>query len=424
MIRRLKRLAFAALVIACIAATVVLFLPEKEAAAPATSGTDAVDALPVPMPQTDTGETPHEPDHKGALAEWNTYHGGNTLRGFAETTLPDAPVVLWTVLAGGPVRQTPVAHRGIVFAATARGVVIAVTLEGRELWRRDLAAPEPGSDARGDIRIEAPITAVAGKVFVGADLGDVFALRADTGEVAWRVNIGGPARGAINYSDDGARVFVLDQDVGELVCLNADTGAVAWRSAGVDRSDASPAVAGDIAVFGSCAAALHIVSTDSGERMRDIAIENGGGQIAGGAALADGFACAGVRDGRILCADVAAGKLAWITTVSEDEAFSTPAVHDAWVIMTTSDGRIHALNRETGEIRWQQDLEGAPASPIIAGDKIVAAADGVLFFLRLEDGKRLWQKQVADEISGPAVARDMLIVGGEDGTITALGADG
>ena len=417
-----KKYLFGALVIACIAATALLFLPEQQADDPATHDSDvsAPPAVPIaPTAPTDAPET--AVSEKATGTDWNTYHGDNALRGVTQWPLPDEMVVRWHLMTGAPVRVPPVAHDGIIFAATTRGEIIAADLEGREIWRRELTAPAPGHELPQPVYIDAPITAVNGKVFLGTDLGDVFALRADTGEELWRANIGGPVRGAPNYNSAGNRIFVIEQDLGALVCLDVDSGAEVWRSDGVDRSDGSPAIVEDVAVFGSCASALHVVAIATGERLRDIPIANGGGQVAGGVALVDGFAYAGVRDGRIMRGDVAEGAFTWITGISEDEVFATPAVHDAWVVATSYDGRVHALHRETGEIQWQHDLQGKPSSPIIADDRIIVAADGALFLLRLEDGKRVWEQRLSDEITGPAILPDMVVVGSEDGVITALG---
>ncbi len=422
----MKKLAFTSLIIACVAAAALLFLPEQQQPAPEIPDVAAPIEEAAPAPTTEVTEATEPPAPTAAEEapvgmNWNTYHGDNALRGVTGLAVPDAMERLWQVMTGGPVHVPPVALDGTIFAATEHGGIIAVDLAGQELWRRELTAPAPGRDEPQPVYIDAPITAVNGKVLVGGDLGDVFALCAEMGEKLWRANIDGPVRGAPNYDAAGKYVFVIEQDLGELVCLDAATGEEVWRSTGVDRSDGSPAIADDVAVFGSCASALHIVSTANGERLRDIPIANGGGQVAGGVALVDGYAYAGVRDGRIMRGNVAEGAFTWITGISDDEVFTTPAVFDEWVIASSYDGRIHGLDRETGEIKWQHDLGGKPSSPIISGDKIMVAADGILFLLRLEDGERMWELRLADNITGPAILPDMLVVGSDDGVLTALG---
>jgi outer membrane protein assembly factor BamB len=422
-----KKILFYCLFLACVAVTTFLFLPDT---CPVRLGIMSIigsaSEQSVTMPETKTPNAAEGTQDAGVdivfSSDWNTFHGDNAMCGVADGTISDSPVVLWSVMAGAPVRQPLVVHKGIIVAVNAISEVLALKSDGTILWRHALKAPEPGSENKREVRIEAPILAVAGRVFVGADLGDVVALDIATGEERWWTSIGGAVRGTPNYSDDGRHVFVIDQDEGALVCLDADTGATVWRYTGPDRSDASPAVSGNVAVFGSCASALHVVSLDSGKHLHDIAIEDGGGQIAGGAAVADGHAYAGVRDGRVVCADIETGKFIWTTTVSELEVFCTPAVNAAWVIVTSYDGKVHGLNRETGEIRWQRELGGIPSSAVIVDDKIVVTTDGTLYLLNLETGEPVWEQHIADEITSPAVLEGMILVGSEDGMITALGA--
>lgn len=422
----IKKILFVTLFWACIAAAVLLFLPDT---CPVRLGIMRIvqpgaqqeEKSSVTEPTVEQSVSPNVFTKKVVVGEWNTYHGGNALQGVVAGTIPDELVVLWSVLAGAAVRQPPVVHNGIVVAVNAQSEVFALTSDGKELWRRTLKAPDPAVEEGREVYIEAPITAFGDKVVLGSDMGDVFALNINTGEAYWWTNIEGAVRGAPNYSDDGSKIFVINQDMGALVCLDANSGKTLWQSTAPDRSDASPAVANDVAVYGSCASALHVIDLVSGNHVQDIAIKEGGGQIAGGVALLDGFAYAGVRDGRVVCADIKAGKFKWMTTVSDLEVFCTPAVNSEWVVVTDYDGRIHGLDRETGEIKWQQELTDTPSSPVIVDDKIVVSDEGVLYLLRLDNGAHVWQKQIADAVTDPAVIHDMVLLGTEDGTVTALG---
>ena len=423
-----KQLAFTMLVIACIGAALLLFMPVADRQDGVMPPADEIPGiiLSESAPADDMAdETPdHDSQPLPQVGEWNTYHGDHTLRGVADVAFPNQLTVLWRLAAGAPVRQPPVAHDGRIFAVNARGDVIAASPQGELLWRRELTAVKDKNDAKTSrLRIEAPISAFDGKVFVGTDAGALFALNAETGETAWETTVGGVIRGAANYLPGRNQLIVLDQEDGTLACLDTQTGEINWRSERVDRSDGSPAVSGDIAVFGSCASALHIVATDTGARLRDVPIENGGGQVADGVALFEGFAYAGTRDGRVICAAQNTGEIAWTAEVSVDEVFSTPAVHNDRVIATSHDGFIHALRRDSGALLWRLEIGFMPGSPVIAGDKVFVCADGILHMLRFEDGEQLWKMPLADEIHGPALLPNLLVVGAEDGVVIALGPD-
>jgi outer membrane protein assembly factor BamB len=436
MIQTLKRLAFLLLATACLAAAALLFLPafrEGEHAADPQAGclhhndagtgsthhtesantSELVVAIPI------TAETPAPTVPAEA---WNTYHGDGTLTGAVDTLFPPALVQSWQALVGGPVEQTPVAAGGRIYAVTDRATVIALDREGREVWKRTIT-PETAPGAQTlPLYVDAPLACFENNVFVGTDDGILTALYGDTGETAWHVPVDGYVHGTVNYQKETGSLFVLEQETGALLCLDMNTGALRWRSEGIDRADGSPAITAGMAVYGSCASALHLLSLKDGAHLHDIKIEEGGGQVAGGVAVADGFAYAGCRDGRVMGAKINEASLAWIQTVSKTEVFSTPAVKGEWVVVTSLDGMLHALDRDTGEPRWRHELGGEPKSPVIAGDKVVVTSDDGLFLVNLEDGARIWETRMTGFLSSPAVVGAMIVVGCEDGTVTAFTA--
>lgn len=358
--------------------------------------------------------------------EWNTYHGDAALRGVADAAFPNALEIVWRLKTGAAVRQTPVVSQGRVFVATARGEIVAANLDGVRQWSHELFTGKTANGEPVRERIEAPIACFEGRVFVGTDSGVLVALDCETGAEQWRAKLDEGILGAPNYlppigPDVAGRVYAIEQASGNLVCFDAAFGKVLWRTEGVERSDASPSVSRGAVVFGSCAAALHVLSADTGARLRDIAIDPDS-QVAGGAALVDGLAFAGCRSGKVVAANVETGALAWVNEKSESEVFATPAVNADWVIAASYDGCVYGLTRQAGELRWKFDTGASPLSPVIAGDKVVVSADGELILLSLAQGVKLFSLHVSEEITSPALTSHLVLVGCEDATLVALGA--
>ncbi len=408
-----KKILLLILVLACVAAVVALYLPDFQ---------QTVHAPTLPRETDDKGGRV-SPVPVVASGEWNTYHGDAALTGVASASFPELLRVVWVAPAGAPVEQPPVISGGRIFVVSTRPEVLAFDLDGQPAWRRPLTASVDSADTAETVYVDAPPAVFAGSVFTGTDTGLVTALRTDTGEPLWHAQLESPINGTVNYDRDANALLVLEQDTGALVRLDMTTGAVRWRSETVDRADGSPSVGDGIAVYGSCAAALHGISLDTGVKRHDLNIEGGGGQVAGGVALVDGFAYAGCRDGRVMRADLEKDAFAWLKPVSESEVFSTPAVSDDWMLVASLDGMLHALDRTTGEPRWQHELGGEPGSPVIAGDKVVIVSEDTLFLVSLQSGKRLWEMRMAGFISDPAVIPNLIVVGCEDGTVIALGLD-
>ena len=367
-----------------------------------------------PAGQQKRENTPATPqDH----AEWNTYHGDNALKGVADGPLPEKLAILWRFKAGAPVRQTPVVHDGRIFFVTARGEVVAADFNGQRLWMQELVTGEQKDGAPVRERIDAPVACFTGLVLVGSSRGVLYALDASLGGEKWRAQIDGPILGTPNRLLNN--IYVIGRAKGMLYCIDSDSGRIVWRSEEIQRCDSSPSVSKDAVVFGSCAAALHVFSPDTGKLLRNIEIDEDS-QVAGGVALDGDLVVSGSRSGKVLQADVKTGKILWTNTDSKAEVFATPAVTSEWVVACSNDGIVFALDRGTGTLRWRFDTKGMPSSPVIAGDKIVVAADGELYLLRLADGAKLWSLKISDDVTSPCVTQGMVLLGSEDGTVVAL----
>ena len=355
-------------------------------------------------------------------SEWNTYHGPAAFTGAVDAPLPDHLELLWRFKAGAPVRQTPVVHNGLVYFTTARGEIIAVNPEGQRVWSRQLFSGEQGKDGPLRAQIEAPLACFDGRVIVGTMGGAVHALDAASGVEQWRTEIDSPVMGSPNYlkTAAGARIYVIGRADAVLHCLDAATGAILWRSQPIDRCDGSPAVSERVVAFGSCAAALHVFSPDTGALERNIELDPDS-QIAAGVALDGDWIVSGSRSGKVLQVSAATGEAAWTNTDIEAEVFTTPALTAQRVVVAGNDGIVYAIDRASGKVVWRFEAGGSPSSPVIAGDKVLAAANGLLFMLSLDGGRKLWEFKVSDEITGPSVALGRVFAGSEDGTVVAFG---
>lgn len=352
-------------------------------------------------------------DETDPAGQWSTYHGDAALTGSAPGALPGRLRVLWRFEAGAAVRGTPVVSGGHVFFANAKGEVSAINLLGRKTWSKALTGQY------GAAAIDAPLACFDSSLYVGTAGGTLHALDMETGEERWRRDIGGPILGTPNSS--GKALYVVAQDEGVLHCLDPVTGNPIWRSEGVSRCDGSPSIGDNAVVFGSCAAAIHVFSADTGKLERNIEIDDDS-QVAGGVALVGGHAFSGCRSGKVLRVNVKTGAIVWVNKDTDFEVFATPAVSNGQVVFGSFDGCVYALDMETGVQRWRFETRGTPESPVIVDGKVVAAADGTLYLLDLEKGSELWSHEVSDFITAPAVAGGMVLVGCDDGTVAAFGA--
>ena len=129
---------------------------------------------------------------------------------------------LWSTNVGGGKKQMvlrlglgPAADNGVVFAASHKGEVIAITAEnGRTLWLKKLKLP-----------LSAGPTAADGMVVVGSSKGQVVALDAATGRQLWQVRVNSELLSAPAISE---KVIVMRSVDGRLHGLDSATGKELW----------------------------------------------------------------------------------------------------------------------------------------------------------------------------------------------------
>jgi len=346
-------------------------------------------------------------------SDWPTYHGGYSLNGVADTTLPDSPARLWRFKAGYRVDATPILAGGRIFFTAAGGRLYALDTRGRKKWRVNIT-----EDA-----FTAPPMHTAGMVLVGSRKGRLLAFEAATGKRRWEYHVGGSILGTANrvaLAGGKQGIIVISQINGAIHCVDSTTGKNVWKTGAVDRCDGSASVLHGRIVMGSCASALHVFLVAKAKKTADIPL-GPECQVAGGVALSGGLAFVGTRSGNVCAVDVAAGKIVWTARDSESEAFTTPAVDEKHVVFGADDGNVFCLDRTRGRKLWQFSTGESPSSPVIAANRVVVSSGGVLFLLDRANGRKVWSARVCDRITSPAVASGMVLVGADDGTVTAFG---
>ena len=378
-------------------------------------------APPTPAPKV---VEPPKPDP--AQAKWETYHGPASLDGFSNDVLPDTLSVMWKVDLGSSILNPPVIGNGRVCVADSKGTIHAFDLAGKPLWSKTFEEPtQPGRPAR-HASFDAPLALFDSTLIACTANGVVYALNVETGDTRWECDTEWPILGTPNVATvqtpDGPRksIFVIDESEGGLQCIDFETGAKRWKGDSVARCDGSPAVNETMAVYGSCACAIHIFSTETGKLLRDVPLDEDS-QIAGGVVLLGDSIYSGSRSGIFIHVNAKTGETIWTNKDCTGESFSTPAVSDDRIVFSANDATLYALDRKTGVLQWRKKMDDTPSSPVIAKEKVLVTADGTVYLLRLSDGETIWSFDISDEVSSPSIAASLVFVGGDDGTLTAFG---
>ena len=102
---------------------------------------------------------------------------------------------------------------------------------------------------------------------------------------------------------------------------------------------------------------------------------------------------------------------------------SSAAISQGKVFIGCDDGKLHALDLQTGKSLWQFETDGAiESSPLVlGGDVFFGSGDGALYRVRGDNGRLVWKYQTDDQILGspnwledPAGKDPRIIVGSYD----------
>lgn len=258
--------------------------------------------------------------------------------------------------------------------------------------------------------IHASPVAADGRVFVGAEDGNLYALDAKTGALLWLFH----AQGGIASSPavaDGA-VFFLGRD-GVVQALKAADGAPLW--AFHTQGEARFAAHG---MFGMPRDG-HPVSDPWDFYLSSPLVHAGRVYV-------------GSSDGHVYALDAHTGALAWAWRTG-GMVHSSPALAGKNIVVGSWDGAVYALDADSGELRWRHQTDGEQkvsinfgiqGSPSTDLDTVyIGSRDGFCYALDAATGQPRWRYNAQGSwiVGTPAQDTDTVYVGTSDtGLLLAL----
>src|SRR5450631_708496 len=266
---------------------------------------------------------------------------------------------LWGDNVGGGKKQVklrlglgPAVADGVVFAASHKGEVLAVTLEtGKEVWVKKLKLPLSAGPAAG-----------SGLVILGSSKGTLIALDAANGRERWRVHVNSELLSAPAISE---KVVVLRSVDGRLHGLDSANGKELWQ---VEqqvprlslRGTATPIIAKELAISGFDNGKVMAVSLTTGDTVWDTSLLSAHGST---------------ELDRLVDIDSA------VRVVGDD------------VFAAGFQGRTAMLALDSGQVWWSHDMSSYRGLAVDADNLYVTQSDGIVVALRQRDGSELWRNQ-------------------------------
>ncbi len=129
------------------------------------------------------------------------------------------------------------------------------------------------------------------------------------------------------------------------------------------------------------------------------------------------------QDGKVSSINSKTGNCYWVANVGRG-GLSSPEVTDDSVFVGSDEGII-ALDKDTGELTWQNNLGAVSSQPTYTDGVVYCGShDGSLYALDADKGTVKWIYQTGSDIySSPAVDNNLVYVGSTDGFLYAIGSE-
>jgi len=349
---------------------------------------------------------------------------------------------LWTAQVAGSTERrrlaaAPVIGGGALFVFDTNGMLHAMdAATGAPLWSQSFAV----TGGAGAAVFGGGATFDAGRVYVTTGVGDVAALDAKTGKIAWKVRAAGPLRGSPTVAF--GTVFVMTQN-NELHALKIEDGVELWQeSASLGATGvfgvAAPAAGQGSVVAGFSTGELIAYRYENGRQLWSDALARTSLSTTVGV-LTDidadpiierGRVYALGQGGRMAAYELVTGQRIWELNLA---GISTPAIAGDWIFTLTDESKILCIAKANGKVRWVSQLQRWTSpkkkegpvfwtGPVLAGDRLwVSNSRGELHVVSAMDGVSVKVGQYKAPFTlAPVVANGILYLLDDEGRISAL----
>jgi outer membrane protein assembly factor BamB len=278
------------------------------------------------------------------------------------------------------------------------------------------------------------------RVFVGSADDNVYCLRADTGQVLWRRDVGAAVRSQPLYMPSTDVIF-FGTDDGDMLALGAAEGDMRWSFRAEGEIIHQPVIEGEALYFTSGDDTVHAIDWTNGDQIWSHHEESSVSEflVSGfaGAAATERAVYTGFSSGVVAAFDAFDGNVLWQRDLSEDIASdarvggvpvmrdvdTTPVLGTARVYFADYESGVYGLERESGAIAWRQPIKNVVALAGRGTTLFAAQAGSGVVALDTGSGRVLWTQHLGTATYyRPDLFRDLLIVPDSRIGLTALRA--
>ena len=359
--------------------------------------------------------------------------GGVPTNNLGHLALGDSLQKVWTASAGtgsssrGRLSAVPLVAGGKIYTLDAGGNVSAfAAASGAKVWSVNVT---PENEKRNE-GFGGGLAFDDGRLIATTGYGTVVGLDPGNGAVLWTKTMGQPIRNSPTAV--GGKVYFVSTD-NTLHALSAADGKNLWRARGLPQtatllSNVSPAVGGGFVIAPFPAGDIAAFEAGSGEASWRESLTRTSDTSAAGI-LGDparpvidrGVVFAVSHGGRMIATSESSGARIWTRNVASTQM---PWVAGDAVFVVDTSGKLLALSRNDGEVRWAAELPKSPHwnGPVLAGGKLwLVSGEGLLVGVDARTGQVISNVDLdTDVFVTPVVAGGRMYILTDDADLIAL----
>lgn len=276
--------------------------------------------------------------------------------------------------------------------------------------------PDSGIQPRWKFKAEDEIrsgaTAFKEVAFVGSYDTNVWAIKLDSGDLAWKF----PTKGGIASTpavDDTGRVVVFGSEDNVVYAVDSRTGRSIWTHETKGKVRASPRIAHDHVFIGSDDGKFYALSLASG---RPLWAYDLGGPVRSRPYVASDSVIIAGDTGEVVCLSLS-GQRKWSYRTKRSILASPVLDNQGICYIGSQDGFMYALDAGNGFVLWRYRTSGPiiATAALLGGMVYFASTDAIVYCLQTETARERWKFTTAKPIvAAPVVHKDYVLIGSTD----------
>lgn len=258
--------------------------------------------------------------------------------------------------------------------------------------------------------------------------GRVYAFNRDTGTLKWKVD------SKANIS--GGPALIQDQIVvgtreGKVLSFRASDGVFQWETTLTGGVIAAPAGGNGMIFVNALDGSITALNANDGHQLWRSSLHSPAIMLnrSSRPIVTDNHVIVGFANGKLVALNRLDGSVDWEREIAVPKGRSDiqrmvdisadPVVHQNRLYVVSYQGRLAALELESGTPIWERDMSSYSGIAVAPHALYVSDASGVVWALDHQKGEVLWKQEGLSgrRLSGPAVAGHTLVVGDDDGLL-------